>query len=867
MEPGRNDLLAEVRGAAAHGTGLWRAARYLGGRTAALLASVVLAVYLTIYVVNLGGFLDQVISAEISLGVAMRVKGGWLRELSAEERSARVEVTVAALEEAAGLSEPLAARSARWLWRALTLQWGESRLASVRVNGRMTQQVHDLVLNALPKTLLLFGLANLGVFLAGIGLALPLSRNQGRWVDRAIAVLSPLSAGPPWIYGILLTVVVFQVPALRSLTSYLTTWPDRFSWPHLLLILQTMCLPVLSVIASKLLQSVNQWRSYFTLYRSEDYVQTAEALGLGRGRVERRFVLLPALPAVLTHLALLLTALWQEVIVLEYFFRVAGVGQLLIRGLRAHDVPTILGLVVLFAYLLALTLLALEVAIALVDPRVRLGNKQGEGGGRPRRHLRARAAGPLRDGFRRPRVRPGTLRVALGRAWAQLCTRASRIREALGSLGRQPGAAVGLVGIVLLAMLAVYTVVTIPYGEAVRRWRGVQQEDYARPENALPVWLDWFNRERMSRTIRLDSRLGQVGRTEVGGSGTSREVVLTFPVEIAYDRFPQDVSVYYYPSAVKPPYVSLVWRKPDGEEVPLKSESVRAAAAYRVSQDEGLRRRLGVTHPAQAIFTPEDGGEDLLRGEYTLELTATLFAPEDRLDAEVIVYGEVFGGAGTDARRRDLMVAVLWGTPVALAFGILAAVGSTLASALIAAAATWYGGVLDALVRRISEINMVLPTLAVSLMVFTLYSKSFWVILGVTVALSIFGTGMRTYRAALQPVVGAPWVEAACVQGASGSRVIWRYLLPHLAPIMVPQMVILVPSYVFLEAALAFLGMSDPSLPTWGGLVQQAFAGDVYGGTYHLVLVPAILMLLLALSFGLLGRSLEQVLNPRLRTR
>lgn len=78
-------------------------------------------------------------------------------------------------------------------------------------------------------------------------------------------------------------------------------------------------------------------------------------------------------------------------------------------------------------------------------------------------------------------------------------------------------------------------------------------------------------------------------------------------------------------------------------------------------------------------------------------------------------------------------------------------------------------------------------------------------------------------------------------------------------------MVVLVPSYVFLEAALAYLRISDPSMPTWGSLVREAFAGDVHGGTYHLVLVPAILLLVMALSFGLLGRALEQSLNPRMR--
>lgn len=107
-------------------------------------------------------------------------------------------------------------------------------------------------------------------------------------------------------------------------------------------------------------------------------------------------------------------------------------------------------------------------------------------------------------------------------------------------------------------------------------------------------------------------------------------------------------------------------------------------------------------------------------------------------------------------------------------------------------------------------------------MVYTLYSKRFWVILGVTVLLSIFGAGFKNYRAIFLQFKEAPYTEAARTYGASDWRIIFRYLVPRIGALLIPQLVISIPSYVFLEARLAFLEVSDPVLPTWGKLIVDA---------------------------------------------
>jgi peptide/nickel transport system permease protein len=216
--------------------------------------------------------------------------------------------------------------------------------------------------------------------------------------------------------------------------------------------------------------------------------------------------------------------------------------------------------------------------------------------------------------------------------------------------------------------------------------------------------------------------------------------------------------------------------------------------------------------------------------------------------------------------RRDLSVALLWGIPIALVFGLLAAMGTTFTTMLIAATGTWYGGWLDEVIQRITEVNMVIPTLPILIMVGMFYSRSIWMILGVTVALGIFGGGIKTYRANFMQIRESAYIEAARSYGAGNARIIFRYLVPRLIPLIIPQLVSLVPGYVFLEATLAVLGLGDPVLPTWGKLIQDAQGnGALYLGYYYWILEPAVLLMLTGLGFALLGFALDRVFNPRLR--
>ena len=316
--------------------------------------------------------------------------------------------------------------------------------------------------------------------------------------------------------------------------------------------------------------------------------------------------------------------------------------------------------------------------------------------------------------------------------------------------------------------------------------------------------------------------------------------------------------------------VSLTWLTPDGRETELGQFSITSNHTYQVSADTRLRQRnvFGGQggEPMHKLFAvPEAEPPSPAKGTYQLEVTGFVFEEESDLNAELVLHGQVFGLAGTDHQRRDLMVAMLWGAPVALAFGFLGAVCTSLATMAIAAVGVWFGGWVDNLIQSISQVNMILPALPIAITVYLVYAKSVWVILGVMVLLSIFGSALKNYRSMFLQIKESPYVEAARAYGASKWRIVFRYLVPRILPVLIPQLVFLIPGYVFLEATLAFLGVSDVYLPTWGKVVSDALTHNVFQGHYYWVLEPVSLLMLTGLAFAMVGFSLDRIFNPRLR--
>jgi len=440
------------------------------------------------------------------------------------------------------------------------------------------------------------------------------------------------------------------------------------------------------------------------------------------------------------------------------------------------------------------------------------------------------------------------------------------IRASFRDILRYPSALVGLAIILVLVATAIYAVIKIPYNQAISLWRGGESAWYKNPKFAPPAWFNLFSRIKEPVSFAVNTRDGGMTKTVTPGAQGTSTIDMAYSFNFEYDKYPQEMMVYFTSKfAQKQPFVSIVWLTPDGRKIRIDDFGLPPKINLRFSQDQRLLQRLKGEDPMQALF--QDPKTDaIVKGQYQLQISGTTFEEGSDIDAEFVFHGRLFGLAGTDHQRRDLVVPLLWGAPVALIFGLAASLGTLVLTMIIAAIGTWYGGWVDELIQRITEVNLVLPFLSILVMVGVFYSRSIWVILGVTVALSIFTGSIKSYRAIFLQVKESAYIEAARAYGASNPRIIFSYLIPRMIPLLIPGLVSSVPAFVFLEASLAVLGLGDPVLPTWGKIINDADTnGALYKGYYYWIVEPAVLLTVTGFGFAMLGFALDRIFNPRLR--
>jgi peptide/nickel transport system permease protein len=400
---------------------------------------------------------------------------------------------------------------------------------------------------------------------------------------------------------------------------------------------------------------------------------------------------------------------------------------------------------------------------------------------------------------------------------------------------------------------------------------------------ALPVWVNLFRRNDLPKTIVLDSRTGDAEKLLGPESNGVRTVTLTYSFEYPYTEFPQNVVIYYHPQyEEKVPFSSVTITTPDGRVFELRGGKSSRVTNYEPGSDIRLAKVVAdnphwqkwfvVTgqYPTPSFYVlfadPEAESPRALPGTYQVQLHGVVFEENADLDAQFLVFGQVHGLAGTDYLRRDLTTPLLWGMPIALFFGLLGALAITIGSAGVGAAAAWYSGWVDSLLQMISGAIIILPILAMAILFYAYFHVSIWVILSFVILFSIFGTPAKTFRAAFLQAKEAPYVEAARAYGASNWRILWHYLIPRVGPVMLPQLIALIPSFVFLEATFAIFNVRDTVYPTWGLVIQTALKYGASYGSHFWVLQPIALLLLTGVAFGMSSAAIDKILNPRLRT-
>ena len=356
-----------------HTTTFVRVSRYVIVRLVVLFATVVVGVYLTIMIANMGGFVDQIMKGEIRDRVTQTIAASpAARQMDPAVRKKLIEDTIAQEEKRLGLDIPIAIRNFRYLSNALTLQLGR---AMNMTSDSGSKQVRLILLERLPPTLLLMGISQLFLFFSSILLALNLSRRYGNFWDRAVVALSPTSAVPPWFYGIFLILIFASLLKVLPFGGMVDTPPPSNPIDYSLSLLKHLTLPAISLVLSSFFLSIYNYRTFFLIYSSEDYVEMAKAKCLPARDVERRYILRPTLPNIITNFALLIITLWTGATITETVFLWPGLGRTLYQAIGLYDIPIIVGSTIIYAYLLALTVFLLDFIYALVDPRVKIGGR------------------------------------------------------------------------------------------------------------------------------------------------------------------------------------------------------------------------------------------------------------------------------------------------------------------------------------------------------------------------------------------------------------------------------------------------------------------------------------------------------------
>ncbi|MEM0268443.1 MAG: ABC transporter permease [Candidatus Korarchaeum sp.] len=340
-------------------------------RALVLLLMVVIVTYLTILIANAGGYVDEIMISEIRFNIAQAVSANPLyKGLSVEERNKLIERLVEVEIRKRGLDQPFPVRSLIYLWNALTLDLGRAMWMTSDSGSRLVKLI---ILERLPQTILLFTTATVIIFLIGILGGLYLSRNFGSLLDKLTVYLSPTSAIPGWFYGIILILIFYSYLHLLPPGGMVDYPPPDEPLAYFLSVLKHMILPVSAWVISSFFIEIYYNRSFFLTYSTEDYVEVARAKGVPPSQIERRYILRPALPPIITSFAFAVVLSWSGAIITETVFNWPGLGRTFAMAIGFFDVPVIVGITVVFAYLIAITTFILEIVYGIVDPRIRAG--------------------------------------------------------------------------------------------------------------------------------------------------------------------------------------------------------------------------------------------------------------------------------------------------------------------------------------------------------------------------------------------------------------------------------------------------------------------------------------------------------------
>lgn len=223
---------------------------------------------------------------------------------------------------------------------------------------------------------------------------------------------------------------------------------------------------------------------------------------------------------------------------------------------------------------------------------------------------------------------------------------------------------------------------------------------------------------------------------------------------------------------------------------------------------------------------------------------------------------------GTDPLGRDVLSQLMYSTRFEFVLGVLSAIVTVLIATTIGAVSAYYGGILDILLMRLVDLIIMVPFLPILIVLSSLTEVGMFELALVIGILSGFGGTAIVIKSQALTVKVRPFIEAARIAGGGDMHIIFKHMVPNLLPISLLYMMFIVTNAIFAEAVLSFFGLTTIQM-SWGIMINvtQLFGYLLRFDTWYLLIPASMAITIMCASFYLVGRALDEVVNPRLRQR
>jgi len=244
------------------------------------------------------------------------------------------------------------------------------------------------------------------------------------------------------------------------------------------------------------------------------------------------------------------------------------------------------------------------------------------------------------------------------------------------------------------------------------------------------------------------------------------------------------------------------------------------------------------------------------------------YDPYDRVEAkpeDILAPPDAEHILGRDDAGKDVLSELIYGARVSLIVGFTSSIASMLIGTTVGLIAGYYGGRVSNLLMRFVDFLMVIPDLPLMLVVISVWGRGLWKII-LVISVLYWTYTARLVRSQVLSIKERQFVLRARALGASDLRIIIHHIFPQVIPLVIAQTVLEISSSIIAESSLSFLGLGDPTLASWGVMLNFAFERAVSRMAWWFLLPPGIAIVWVSLSIILIGNALEEAVNPRLKT-